>query len=116
MKGISQQQSANSSTRYNSGMVLGLPREAAVFLSLAASCSIISGLLTYLEVGEVNRRLSEDEQISYLFIRYPGQMAKIKTQYKRFYPTGRLDSWRFAMEIAALVFFGATAISAGFLK
>jgi hypothetical protein len=72
-------------------MVLGMSPDATVFLCLAASCSIISGFLTYQEVGKVNRKLSEDEQILYLFIRYPRQMAKNKTQYKRFYPTGRVD-------------------------
>jgi hypothetical protein len=67
--------------------IMGLNQRAIVFLSLAATCAIISGFLGCQEIGEVNRKLPESQQIPYLLM-YPGKMREIKTEYKRLYPTG----------------------------
>jgi len=94
---------------------MGLPVSGLVFLSLAATCAIVSGFLVYQEIGEVNRKLSDEERIPYLFM-YPGKMQKIRTQYERLYPKARVDLWRRLFQAAALVFLALTALFGGFLR
>jgi len=85
------------------------------FLSLAVSCGVISGFLTYQEIGEVNRKLPNGDQIPYLLM-YPGKMRRIKAEYKRYYPEGRVEFWRMAFQVGGGVFLALTAIACGFLK
>ncbi len=93
----------------------GLSITAIVFLCLGTSCAVISSLLVYQEIGEVNRKLPDEEQISYFFM-YPGKMAKIKAEYKRLYPKGRVEFWRFVLQAAVFVFLALAAIAGGFLR
>jgi hypothetical protein len=85
------------------------------FLCVAISCAVISGFLTYQEIGQVNRKLSDHEQIAYLFM-YPGKMQKITAEYKRLFPAGRVDFWRRAFQSGFFVFLALTAIFSGFFK
>jgi hypothetical protein len=62
---------------------------AFIFLSLAASCMIASGYVLSAMIGEINRRLPDDERTSYLFGHF-GKYAKISAEYRRLYPQGRL--------------------------
>jgi hypothetical protein len=94
---------------------MGLSLAGIVFLLLGATCAIISGLLSYQEIGEVNRKLPEAEQIPYLLM-YPGKMRRIKTEYQRLYPNGRVNLWRSVFQVAMFVFLALTAIAGGFLK
>ena len=54
---------------------MGLNPIAVIFSFLATSCAAMSGLLIYQEIGVVNRKLPDNEQIPYLFM-YPGKMQK----------------------------------------
>jgi hypothetical protein len=74
------------------------------------SCFILSALLTNQEIGQVNRKLPDKQQVSYLGM-YPTKMAKIKREYKRLYPAGRVEFWRFAFQIAGFVFIGLMVIT-----
>ena len=94
---------------------MGLNLAGVLFLCLGATCAIFSGLLTYQEVREVNRKLPDSEQIPYLFM-YPGKMRRIKAEYKRLYPNGRVNLWRIVLQAAMFVFLALTAIASGFLK
>jgi hypothetical protein len=47
---------------------------------------------------------------------YPQKMARIKREYKRLYPSGKVEYWRFGFQIAGFVFLALTAIAAGFLN
>jgi hypothetical protein len=69
----------------------------------------------YREIGEVNRKLPDEKQISYSFM-YPGKMQKIKAKYHRLYPTGRVDAWRSTFQIGLFVFLALAAITSGFFK
>jgi hypothetical protein len=73
--------------------MIGFVPLAAIALALSASFGILSGLLTYQEIGEINRKLPDDQQISYLGAPL-GKMARIKREYRRLYPDGRVDQWR----------------------
>ena len=55
------------------------------------------------------------EQIPYLFM-YPGKTGRIKTEYKRLYPNGRVNFWRSLFQGARFAFLALTAIGGGFLK
>jgi hypothetical protein len=79
-----------------------------VLLSLSTSCAVISALLTSQEIGEVNRKLPDDKQISYLFM-YPGKMQQIREEYRRFYPQGRVDFWAKAFEMGMFLFLACAA-------
>jgi len=85
------------------------------FLVLGASCTIIAGFLLWQEIGEVNRKLPDDEQISYLGI-YAEKMARIKREYNRLYPNGRTDRGRVAFQITGFAFLFLAAIAAGFFR
>jgi hypothetical protein len=59
-----------------------------IFLS-AISCLIWAGFVTFAMMGEINRKLPEKDQISYLW-GYPAKYRRINAEYRRLYPTGRL--------------------------
>src|SRR5579859_6373890 len=60
-----------------------------ILLMLAISCMIWSGFITSAIIGEINRKLPEKDQISYLWGHY-AKYRRIKLEYRRFYPNGRL--------------------------
>jgi len=74
-----------------------------VFVCLGASCAAIGSLLVHREIVAVNRKVSEGEQISLSFM-YPGKMQKVKAEYKRLYPTGKVETWRVRLLVATFVF------------
>ena len=45
-----------------------------------------------------------------------GKMQKIKADYRRLYPTGKVEAWRVTLQIAMFAFLGLAAICLGFLK
>ena len=94
---------------------MGLSVEGVLFVCLGTTCALIASILTHREIGEVNRKLSDEEQISCSFM-YPGKMQKIKAQYHRLYPTGRVDAWRITFQIGSFVFLALAAITSGFFK
>jgi len=47
---------------------------------------------------------------------YPGKTGRIKTEYKRLYPNGRVNFWRSLFQGARFAFLALTAIGGGFLK
>jgi hypothetical protein len=47
---------------------------------------------------------------------YPGKMQKVKAEYKRLYPTGRVEIWRLRLQIAMFAFLARTAIFLGFFS
>jgi len=94
---------------------MGLSGAGVLFVCLGTTCALIAGILTHREIGEVNRKLSDEEQISYSFM-YPGKMQKIKAEYHRLYPNGRVDAWRSTFQIGLFVFLALAAITSGFFK
>ena len=51
--------------------------------------AVASALVFFAMIGEVNRKLPEDQQIAYIG-GLPSKRAKITNQYRRFYPQGYL--------------------------
>jgi hypothetical protein len=88
---------------------------AGFFVCLSASCAGINSILVHREIAAVNRRVSDAEQISYSFM-YPAKMQKIKAEYRRLYPVGKLETWRQTAQIAMFAFLALAAIVLGVLK
>jgi hypothetical protein len=80
---------------------------------LGISCILVSTLVLWQEIGEINRKLPEDEKVSYLWM-YSPKRQRIKEEYRRFYPRGPLDRLQFWLEIAGFIFFLLSAFKAGF--
>jgi len=88
---------------------------AAILLSLVVSCCILSGIFLLQEIGEVNRKLPNGGQISYWGM-HPLKMAKIKSEYGRLYPSGKIDLMRRIFQYAAFAFGVLLLIPSGFFR
>ena len=93
----------------------GLSPLALLFFALGVTCGIISSYIACHEIGEVNRKLPEGKQFAYYGF-YPGKMQKIKQEYKRLYPNGRMETLRVAFVIAFFVFLALALVDIRFLK
>lgn len=83
--------------------------------ALAGSFALLSGLLFYQEIGEVNRKLPEDQQISYFWMDLE-KYSHIKRQYKRFYPNGKIHFLQFIFQMVGFAFFFLALIASGFFR
>ena len=88
---------------------------SVILAALGASCLALSGFLLTQEVGEVNRKLPEDRQISYWWWN-PERYRRLKNEYKRLYPSGRIHKTAMVVEITGFVFWLLAAIAAGFFR
>ncbi len=88
---------------------------AVILLSLACSCAMLSAFFLWQQIGEINRKLPDSEQISYWGV-HPAKMAKIKREYKRLYPSGKIDLMRRILQYAAFAFMVLLLIPLGFFK
>ena len=86
-----------------------------VLFSFMCSCAVLSAFFLWQEIGEVNRKLPDSEQISYWGI-YPDKMAAIKEEYRRLYPSGKIDLLRRIPQYAMFVFAGLLLVPLGFFK
>ncbi len=95
------------------GNILSIP--AIVLLCLAGSCFMLSAFFLWQEIGEINRKLPDDKQISYWGI-HPIKMARIRREYKRLYPSGKIDLLSRIFQYAAFAFMVLLLIPLGFFK
>ena len=87
----------------------------AILLALGTSCCIVSGFFLWQEIGEVNRKLPDTEQISYLGM-HPLKMAKVRREYRRLYPSGKIDLVRRVFQYAGFAFLVLLLIPLGAFK
>ena len=88
---------------------------AVILFALAVSCAVLSSFVLWQEIGEVNRKLADAEQISYWGM-HPAKMARIKREYVRWYPSGKLDLVRRILQYAMFVFLALLLIPMGFFR
>ncbi len=88
---------------------------AVILLSLASSSGILSAFFLWQEIGEINRKLPDAEQISYWGM-HPVKMAKVKREYNRLYPSGKIDLMRRILQYAAFAFAVLLLIPLGFFR
>lgn len=83
--------------------------------SFAAVFALVSTYLLWQETAEINRKLPDGQRISYYWM-YAEKFSRIRTEYKRLYPNGRIHFWGTVFEIAAVIFFFSAVIAAGFFR
>ena len=83
--------------------------------SLCATCAFLSMFLSWQEIAEVNRKLPADQQISPCWM-HVDKFWRIKREYKRLYPNGKLHLLSSMLEISAVVFFVLALMSVGFFS
>jgi hypothetical protein len=88
---------------------------SAALLSLGITCFVISAFFLWQEIGEINRSRSSEEQVSYWGM-YPGKMTEIRREYKRLYPSGKIEFLRVAFGIAGLFFMVLLLVPLGFFR
>jgi hypothetical protein len=86
-----------------------------VLAALATSCLVLSALCLTQEIGEINRQLPDDQQLSYWGM-YTEKFVRVKHEYKRLYPRGRLHTAVNAFWIAGAFLLLLSAVAAGLLK
>jgi hypothetical protein len=84
-------------------------------LCLACSCAVLSAFFLWQQIGAINRKLPDNEQMSYWGM-HPVKMARIKREYKRLYPSGRFNLLRRILQYAAFAFLVLLLIPMGFFK
>jgi len=92
-----------------------LPPVVAVLVALATTLAIASSVVISAMIGEVNKKLPKDQQVSYLW-RYPGKFSDINDQYKRFYPNGPLARVLKVIGVLIVVMMAAAAYLFGVLS
>ena len=92
-----------------------LPATAVILFIVLLGCTYASGMILFAMTGKVNRKLPDEEQINYLLM-YPGKVGKVKSQYRRLYPNGRLALlWNVSVGVS-LALFLAVLWSMGFFR
>ena len=78
--------------------MITIPISTLALLAAATSLAVGANFVLYVMIGEVNRKLPEDQQIGYLGF-YPSKAFRITREYRRFYPGGRLNTVRIILNI-----------------
>jgi len=86
-----------------------------LLLFLACSSCILSAFFLWQEIGEINRKLPDTEQISYWGM-HPVKMARLKREYKRLYPSGKIDLMRRIFQYVGFAFMVLLLVPLGFFK
>lgn len=86
-----------------------------VLAALAVSCLVLSGFLLTQEIGEINRKLPEGQQISYWWM-YAEKYASIKKEYRRLHPNGRIHTFVIIFQVAGFSLLLLAAFTAGFFR
>jgi len=81
------------------------PVATHLLLSVGATSAIVANMLTLIMIGQVNRKLPEDEQISYIF----WGIGTVFRQHRRFYPRSYLVHLCVACGVVLVVSFVALA-------
>lgn len=92
-----------------------VPGTAAILFAGAATAMISSGFLLYAMIGEVNRKLSDADRVPY-FRMYPGKVAKVKREYKRFYPNSRMPVVRLVLNALGIILMIIFAVELGIFR
>jgi hypothetical protein len=74
-----------------------------LFETLAGGCLLASVALCYQMIGEVNRKLPDDQQISYFFFHFE-KIERIKREYRRLYPNSCVDFIQAALGWTGFIF------------
>jgi hypothetical protein len=82
--------------------VIAIPVSVLILFAAAISLIIGANLVLYAMIGEVNRKLPENQQIGYLGF-YPSKAFRITREYRRFYPDGHLNTLRVIFNVLGFI-------------
>lgn len=82
--------------------VMTIPVNIVIQFAAGGTLIVASGLILYAMIGRVNRKLPDDEQISYLFF-YPAKGIKITREYRRLYPRSHLNTVRIILNALGFI-------------
>ena len=91
----------------------------ALLISMATSVIVGSGFVLYMMIGEVNRKLPQSEQIPYIFSQlssYIGKLRRVKREYRRLYPDGKLNKIRVVLQVIGFILIVTCALRFGLLQ
>ena len=71
--------------------MIKIPMSVAALIAAATSFAVLGGYVMVVMIGQVNRKLPDDQQISYLWGHY-AKYQRVLEDYKRLYPSGHLDA------------------------
>lgn len=77
---------------------LDIPLAAAILFVAGGTMIVVSGIIAYVMIGEVNRKLPEGQQIGYLLF-YPSKAFRIGREYRRLYPRSHLNVVRIILNV-----------------
>ena len=94
--------------------MIELPLTTVGLFCAAVGFAVVANLVFYAMIGQVNRKLGENEQISF-FGFDPGILFKVHRAHKGFYPKSSLRLWLHALGTLAVAFWLASFWSFGLL-
>ena len=86
-----------------------------ISFSVALTGVFVANLFLYMMIGEINRKRSDGNLVSYFGFTYP-KMVRIFDEYRRSYPKGRLHlyAWiAFGLGVICLIITAFCAVSLG---
>jgi len=82
--------------------MITMPLSVLILFAAATSLVIGANLVLYVMIGEINRKLPEEQQIGYLGF-YPSKAFRITREYRRLYPGGHLNTVRIIFNIVGFI-------------
>ncbi|MBZ5596541.1 MAG: hypothetical protein LAP39_30230 [Acidobacteriia bacterium] len=90
----------------------GISVSSLLILAIGGTMAIAANMLTLVMIGQINRKLPESEQISYIF----WGIGKVFRHHRRFYPRSWLVYLSLACDILMIASFVTLAWSLGLLR
>jgi len=88
--------------------MIAFPISVMVLFSVGGTLIITSGFILYAMIGKVNRKLPDNEQISYVFF-YPTKALKITRKFRHLYPRSHLNTVRIVLNVLGFLLIAACA-------
>jgi hypothetical protein len=88
---------------------------ALVLFFASTSSNLISNFVMFAIIGEVNRKLPDEERIPYLWW-HLGKYQRTLREYRRLYPGGRLVMYHFGSLALGMLLLAAFAWEVGFFR
>jgi hypothetical protein len=82
--------------------MITIPLSVLILFAAATSLVIGANLVLYAMIGEINRKLPEEQQIGYLGF-YPSKAFRITREYRRLCPGGHLNTVRIIFNIVGFI-------------
>jgi hypothetical protein len=89
--------------------MITVPINVVLLFAAGTTLIIAANFVLYVMIGEVNRKLPEDQQIGYLGF-YPAKAFRITREYRRFYPHSHLNTVRIILTIVGGILIIASAM------